>query len=553
MGVKNIIYGEDVRLGILRGVHKMALAVGATMGPSGRNVIIEKAGLTPTITFDGVTVSKEMSLPDQWEDMGVRLCKEVSGSTNEDSGDGTTTATLLAFSLLYEALKEIANGQDPLHVRKGIQEAAQIVLADLYGMVTPVRTRKEIEAVAKIASESPEMAAVVADAMDEVGRDGIVSVEDGKKVETYLESTSGLEMRQTGYEDPIFINQDDNSVLLEDPIIFCFDGRLESPQVVANLMTECLQAERRSFLVIADDFGSDVMATLIQNHIAINHMGPAIEDRDRFPICAVKTPLVGRKRMDVLEDIAVLTGADVCSRKKGDNPLKWMIAQCGSAAKVRVLKNRCEIINGDGSDDAIQQRVSQLRNEIQTSRSEFDRQKLQERLGRLVGGMTVIRVGAHTETELREKKRRMEDALSATRAAMEEGLVPGGGVALFQAGQILPTSREELDFPDHFPGYNVVRKAVEAPIRAIISNAGYEPAPVLNRLIEGEPNFSIDVGFDVTSGEYKRFFEAGIVDPTKVMRCAFENAVSFATTVLMTSVAISEQDPEAARMQAKEI
>lgn len=549
MGVKNIIFDQEVRYGILQGVRKMAAAVGATMGPSGRNVVIEKPGLTPTITFDGVTVSKEMSLPNQWEDMGVRLCKEVSGSTNEDSGDGTSTATLLAYALLAEALREIANGQEPLHVRRGIEEAAPMILADLYSMATPVRTRREIEAVAKIASECSEMARIVGDAMDEVGRDGIIAVEDGKKVETYLEVTSGLELRQTGYEDAVFVNQDDMTVLLEDPVIFCFDGRLESAQVVANLMTECLQTERRSFLVIADDFGQDVMATLIQNHMGLNHM----QMTPKLPICAVKTPLVGRNRFEVLKDIAALTGAEVCSRKKGDNPLTWTIEQCGSAAKFKASKSRCEIINGDGTDEQIAERVQQLRYEIQTTGSDFDRQKLQERLGRLVGGMTVIRVGAHTEVELREKKRRMEDALSATRAAMEEGLVPGGGVALFQAGQVLPTQRHELDNPDHLPGYNVVRKAVSAPIKAIISNAGYEASPVLATLAEGEPNFSLDVGFDVTSGEYKRFFEEGIVDPTKVVRCAFENAVSFAVTVLMTAVAISEQDPEAARLQAKEI
>lgn len=551
MGVKNIIYGEDVRRGILRGVETMARAVGVTLGPKGQNVVIEKPGLSPTITFDGVTVAKETNLSNQWEDIGVRLCKEVAGHTNEVSGDGTTTATLLAYSLLREGMKEITAGHPALHVRQGMELAREIVVGNLFENSNQVSSYSDIVSVARVACENQEMAEVVAEGMSEVGRDGIITVEDGQKVETYMENTSGMELAQTGYEAPEFINQDDATCVLNDPMIFCLDGILDSPQVVANLLTECVELERRSILFLADSFGQDAMATLLRN------LGDLRARVGGIDYCAVKTPLVGLKRKDILEDIAVLTGSQVCSQNKGDNPLKWKLDQCGSCAKVKIWKNRIEIMGGDGSDGAIEQRVARIRYEIETSPSEYDSQKLRERLGRLVGGMTIIRVGAHTEQEMREKKRRLEDALSAVRASIEEGVVPGGGVALFHAARLLPRGPQDLlEDPywegktDLLPGLRAAKRAAEAPLRAICENSGYEAGEVIGPLRDPD---DWDVGFDVTDGTYKNFLLEGIVDPTKVVRCAWENAVSFAVTVLMTAVAISEQDPEAARMEAKEI
>lgn len=539
MGIKKIIYGSEVQQGILRGVEKMALAVGCTLGPRGQNVVIEKPGLIPTITFDGVTVAKEISLGDPWEDMGVRLCKEVSGKTNELSGDGTTTATILAYSLLREALIEVAAGNSPFDVRNGILSASHDVLYGLGELAIPVRTRSDIVSSAKIACGSSEVAEVIADAIDEVGRDGVITVEDGQKVETYIESTSGMELTHTGMEHTEFINSEDATCVLKDPVIFCLDGVLDSPMVVANLLNECLELERRSILFIADAFGQDVNATLLRNI-------PELRSRvGGFEYCAIKTPLVGRKRKDILEDIAVLTGAEICSKDKGDNPLTWKIPRCGSCTRVQVFRDKALITGGDGSSETISERVSRIRYEISESASEYDRQKLQERLGKLTGGITVIRVGAVTEVEMREKKRRIEDALSSTRAAIEEGLVPGGGTTLLRLGRSLDEHKAL-----YVSGSKVVKKALEAPIRALCRNSGVSHGEILSRISEDE---NWDLGYDVCSGTFVSFNEAGIMDPVKVLRLGLENAVSFAVTALMAAVAITEKNPISAEMLAREV
>lgn len=536
---KQIAYAEDVRNSILRGVEILARAVGATMGPRGQNVIIEKQWLSPTVTFDGVTVSKELNLPDPWEDMGVRLCKEAAIHTNERSGDGTTTATILSYALLKAGMQEIASGAHPLYVRQGMEAARDWVLEVLEENATKVESLEDVQSVARMACQDPEMAKLVAQAIDEVGRDGIITVEDGKRTETYLENVRGLELKQTGLLNSDLANQDDGTCILEDPSIFCYDGKLDSPMVVARLMDEALSTQRRSILFIADEFSKDVEATITQNSLIFQR-----QESPALLIGAVRTPLVGRKRKDILEDIAVLTGAEVCSLDKGDNPLQWKIAQCGTCARAKITRTQIELLEGDGKEEALQERVARLRHEIQEVTSDYDRQKLQERLSRLVGGMTILRVGATTEAELREKKRRMEDALSAVRAALEEGVVVGGGTALYLAGLCLPETPEEMGYysalkAEKLPGYRVAKRATEACLRMLCRNACLEPGSYLHRVAEKyEEIAEMRYGVDVMDGEIKDLLAQGIVDPVRVLRCAWESAVSFAVTVLMTEVAI---------------
>ncbi|MEO0266914.1 MAG: chaperonin GroEL [candidate division WOR-3 bacterium] len=525
MAAKDIKYNDEARRAILRGVDTLAKAVRVTLGPKGRNVILEKKFGSPAVTKDGVTVAKEIELKDPFENIGAQLVREVASKTSDVAGDGTTTATVLAEYILKEGYKMMITGANPMEVRKGIEKAVETVVEELKKLSKEVKGRKEIEQVATIsANNDEEIGKKVADAMEKVGKDGVITVEEAKGIETYVEVVEGMQFDR-GYISPYFVtNAEKMEAVLEEPYILLTDKKLSNIREIIPILEKVAQTGK-PLLVIAEDVEGEALATLVVNKI-----------RGTLLSCAVKAPGYGERRKAMLEDIAVLTGGQVISEEKGIKLENAQISDLGRAKKVVVDKDNTTIIEGYGKKEDIQARMKQIRVQIEETKSDYDREKLQERLAKLAGGVAIIYAGAATETEMKEKKARIEDALHATKAAVEEGIVPGGGVAYLRALPALEELAKKLK-GDQKLGVEIVKKALEQPLRWIAENAGYEGTLVVEEVKRAK---DVNIGFDANTGQYVDMIEAGIIDPTKVERIALQNAASVASLLLTTEALVTE-------------
>ncbi|WPM32937.1 chaperonin GroEL [Hydrogenobacter sp. T-2] len=527
MAAKKVIYGEDARARLKAGVDKLANAVKVTLGPRGREVIIEKKWGTPLVTKDGVTVAKEIELKDPYENMGAQLVKEVASKTADVAGDGTTTATVLAQAIFTEGLKAIASGANPMDLKRGIDKAVEKVIEEIKALSIPVSGRKEIEQVATIsANNDPEIGKIIADAMEAVGKDGVITVEESKSAQTTLETVQGMQFDR-GYLSPYFVtNPDKMEAVLEDPYILIYEKKISNVKDLLPVLEQVVRAGK-PILIIAEDVEAEALATLVVNHI-----------KGVIRACAVKAPGFGQRRKDYLQDIAILTGGTAITEELGIKLESVTLDMLGRADKVIVDKDNTTIVGGKGSKDNINARIEQIKKQIVETTSDYDREKLQERLAKLAGGVAIIRVGAATEAELKEKKARVEDAVHATKAAVEEGIVPGGGVALVRASEALETLKVEN--PDQQVGVDIVKKACRTPLRQIASNAGFEGYVVLEKVLQLGKEKGKNWGFDASVGDYKDMVEAGIIDPTKVVRTAIQNAASVAGTMLTAEALVAE-------------
>ncbi|MDW8064282.1 MAG: chaperonin GroEL [Anaerolineae bacterium] len=529
MAPKQLVFGEEARRRLKRGIDILANAVGTTLGPKGRNVALDKKWGAPSITHDGVTVAKEIELPDPYENMGVQLLKEAATKTNDVAGDGTTTATVLAHMMVTEGMKNVAAGANPMLLKKGIEMAVKAVVEEIKRMAKPVQSKDDIAHVAAISSADPEIGNLIAEVMDKVGKDGVITVEESKTGLPFeTEYVEGMQFDR-GYISPYFVtNPETMEAVLENPYILIHDKKISAAADIIPVLERVLQeGETRSLLVIAEDVDGEALATLVLNKL-----------RGIFNAVAVKAPGFGERRKAMLQDIAILTGGQVISEELGRKLEGVRIADLGRADKVVVTKDDTTIIGGRGDPKAIKGRIEQIKAEMEKTTSDYDREKLQERLAKLAGGVAIIRVGAATEVELKEKKHRVEDALSATRAAVEEGIVPGGGVALLNAAKALDSLKAEGDVQT---GIHIVRRALEEPLRRIAENAGEDGAVVVEmvRRLQKERN-NTNTGYDVLRGEYVDMVEAGIIDPAKVTRSALENAASVAAMILTTEALVTE-------------
>jgi len=522
MPAKKIAYDQEAREAIRRGVKKLARAVKVTLGPRGRNVILEKSFGAPTITKDGVTVAKEIELEDAFENMGAQMVKEVASKTSDTAGDGTTTATLLAESIYDEGLKNVTAGANPIALQRGINHAVKAVVDELGKMSKKIKDRKEIAQVASIASNNDsEIGNMIAEAMEKVGKDGVITVEEGKSLETTVDWVEGMQFDK-GYISPHFITSaEDMTSTLEDAFVLVHEKKISAIKDLVPLLEKIAQAGK-PILFIAEDIEGEALATLVINKL-----------RGTFSCCAVKAPGFGDRRKAMLEDIAILTGGRAIFEDLGIELKNIQIADLGRAKKIVVEKENTTIIEGAGSSDQIKGRIAQIKKEMETTTSDYDKEKLQERLAKLAGGVAQINVGAVTEVEMKEKKARVEDALHATRAAVEEGIVPGGGVAFLRCLKTLDSLKAK---GDEAIGVDIVRRALEAPIKQIAENAGIDGAIVSEKV----KNMSGSEGFDALHGEYTDLVKAGIIDPTKVARIALENAASVSGLLLTTEALISE-------------
>ena len=525
MAAKDIKYNDEARRAILRGVDTLAKAVRVTLGPKGRNVILEKKFGSPAVTKDGVTVAKEIELKDPFENIGAQLVREVASKTSDVAGDGTTTATVLAEYILKEGYKMMITGANPMEVRKGIEKAVEKVVEELKKLSKEVKGRKEIEQVATIsANNDEEIGKKVADAMEKVGKDGVITVEEAKGIETYVEVVEGMQFDR-GYISPYFVtNAEKMEAVLEEPYILLTDKKLSNIREIIPILEKVAQTGR-PLLVIAEEVEGEALATLVVNKI-----------RGTLLSCAVKAPGYGERRKAMLEDIAVLTGGQVISEEKGIKLENAQVSDLGRAKKVVVDKDNTTIIEGYGKKEDIQARMKQIKVQIEETKSDYDREKLQERLAKLAGGVAIIYAGAATETEMKEKKARIEDALHATKAAVEEGIVPGGGVAYIRAIPALEELSKKLK-GDQKLGVEIVKKALEQPLRWIAENAGYEGTLVVEEVKRAK---DVNIGFDANTGQYVDMIEAGIIDPTKVERIALQNAASVASLLLTTEALVTE-------------
>jgi chaperonin GroEL len=522
MGAKKIAFDQEAREAVRRGVQKLARAVSVTLGPRGRNVVLEKSFGAPTVTKDGVTVAKEIELEDRFENMGAQMVKEVSSKTSDNAGDGTTTATVLANSIFNEGLRNVTAGANPVSLQRGIHKAVEAMVAELHKMSKKVKDRTEIAQVGAIAANNDkEIGDMIAEAMEQVGKDGVITVEEGKSLDTTVDWVEGMQLDK-GYLSPHFVtNVDEMSCVLEDPYILVHEKKVGSIKDLVPLLEKIAQSGK-PILVIAEDVEGEALATLVVNKL-----------RGTFSCCAVKAPGFGDRRKAMLEDIAILTGGRAIFEDLGIELKNVGVADLGRAKKVIIEKDTTTLIEGAGASKDIQSRIAQIRAEIEKSSSDYDREKLQERLAKLAGGVAQINVGAATEVEMKEKKARVEDALHATRAAVEEGIVPGGGVALLRAGLVL----DSLNLKgDESIGVEIVKRAIESPIRQIAENAGIDGAIVCERVKAAKKG----EGFDALNLEYVDMFAAGIIDPTKVTRTALENAASVGGLLLTTEAVISE-------------
>ncbi|MDH7602556.1 MAG: chaperonin GroEL [Armatimonadota bacterium] len=522
MAAKIIKFNEEARRALEKGASTVAAAVKVTLGPKGRNVVLERKFGSPVITKDGVTVAKEIELEDPYENMGAQLVREVASKTNDVAGDGTTTATVLAESIVREGLRYVAAGGNPIAVKRGIEMAVEKAVEEIKKLAIPVQGKEEVEQVASIAGNDPEIGKVIADAIDKVGRDGVITVEESKGTQTTLEVVEGMQFDK-GYISPYFVTDGERmEAVLENPAILIHEKKISSAADLIPLLEKIAQA-RKPLLIIAEDVDGDALATLVVNKL-----------RGTLQCCAVKAPGFGDRRKAMLEDIAILTGGTFISEDLGIKLENVDLSMLGGASKVVVDKENTTIIEGKGKAEAVQGRIAQIKKQIETTDSNYDREKLQERLAKLSGGVAVIKVGAATETELKEKKHRFEDALSATRAAVEEGIVPGGGVTYVN---ILPKLDGLGDDPDEKVGVQIVRRALEEPLRQIAENAGYEGSIVVERVKTEKPG----IGFNALTEKYEDMVKAGIVDPVKVTRSALENAASIASLILTTESVVAEK------------
>ncbi|MFT4444492.1 chaperonin GroEL [Parvimonas sp. G1967] len=520
---KEIKFNEEARKGMEAGINKLSNTVKVTLGPKGRNVVLDKKFGSPLITNDGVTIAREIELEDPYENMGAQLVKEVATKTNDVAGDGTTTATLLAQAIIREGLKNVAAGANPMIIQKGIKKAVDKAVEGIKEFSKPVETKESIAQVASISAADEEVGKLISDAMEKVGKDGVITVEESRSMGTTLEVVEGMQFDR-GYVSPYMVtNTEKMEAELEDPYILITDKKITNIQEVLPVLEQIVQ-QGKPLLIIADDVEGEAMATLVVNKL-----------RGTFNCVAVKAPAFGDRRKDLLQDIAILTGGTVISEDLGYELKETSIEMLGKARRVTVGKELTVIVNGAGEQSAIEERVALIRNQIEISDSEYDRDKLQERLAKLAGGVAVIQVGAATETELKERKLRIEDALAATRAAVEEGIVPGGGTVLLNVIPKVKALLEETN-GDERTGVNIIVKALEEPVRQIAINAGLEGSVI----VENVKNAEVGIGFDALSEKYVNMLESGIVDPTKVTRSALQNASSVASMVLTTEAAVAD-------------
>ncbi len=520
---KEIKFNEEARKGMEAGINKLSNTVKVTLGPKGRNVVLDKKFGSPLITNDGVTIAREIELEDPYENMGAQLVKEVATKTNDVAGDGTTTATLLAQAIIREGLKNVAAGANPMIIQKGIKKAVDKAVEGIKEFSKPVETKESIAQVASISAADEEVGKLISDAMEKVGKDGVITVEESRSMGTTLEVVEGMQFDR-GYVSPYMVtNTEKMEAELEDPYILITDKKITNIQEVLPVLEQIVQ-QGKPLLIIADDVEGEAMATLVVNKL-----------RGTFNCVAVKAPAFGDRRKDMLQDIAILTGGTVISEDLGYELKETSIEMLGKARRVTVGKELTVIVNGAGEQSTIEERVALIRNQIEISDSEYDRDKLQERLAKLAGGVAVIQVGAATETELKERKLRIEDALAATRAAVEEGIVPGGGTVLLNVIPKVKALLEETN-GDERTGVNIIVKALEEPVRQIAINAGLEGSVI----VENVKNAEVGIGFDALSEKYVNMLESGIVDPTKVTRSALQNASSVASMVLTTEAAVAD-------------
>ncbi|HXS54372.1 MAG TPA: chaperonin GroEL [Usitatibacter sp.] len=523
MAAKDVKFKEHARVRMIAGVNILADAVKVTLGPKGRNVVLERSFGAPTVTKDGVSVAKEIELKDKFENMGAQLVKEVASKTSDVAGDGTTTATVLAQSIVTEGMKYVAAGMNPMDLKRGIDKAVTTAVEELKKISKPCTTSKEIAQVGAIsANADPEIGKTIADAMDKVGKEGVITVEDGKGLENELDLVEGMQFDR-GYISPYFINNPDKQVaVLEDPFILLHDKKISNIRDLLPVLEQIAKAGR-PLLIIAEDVDGEALATLVVNNL-----------RGILKTCAVKAPGFGDRRKAMLEDIAILTGGTVIAEELGLKLENTQIKDLGRAKRVEVGKEETTIIDGAGKEEGIKARVESIRKQVEEATSDYDKEKLQERVAKLAGGVAVIKVGAATEVEMKEKKARVEDALHATRAAVEEGIVPGGGVALLRARDAV--AKIKTDNEDQNAGVKIVLRALEQPLREIARNAGEEPSVVINKVLEGKGNH----GYNAQTGEYGDMVSMGVLDPTKVTRTALQNAASVAALILTTDAMVAE-------------
>jgi chaperonin GroEL len=523
MAAKDVRFGENVRNRMVNGVNVLSNAVKITLGPKGRNVVLERSYGAPTITKDGVSVAKEIELKDKFENMGAQMVKEVASKTSDVAGDGTTTATVLAQSIIAEGMKYVAAGMNPMDLKRGIDKAVLAVVEELKKISKPCSTSKEIAQVGAISANADEsIGKTIAEAMDKVGKEGVITVEDGKGLENELELVEGMQFDR-GYISPYFINNPDKLVsLLEDPYVLLHDKKISSIRDLLPLL-ELVAKSGKPLLIIAEDVDSEALATLVVNNI-----------RGILKTTAVKAPGFGDRRKAMLEDIAILTGGTVIAEELGLKLENAALKDLGRAKRIEIGKEETTIIDGAGEKASIEARIKNIRKQVEDATSDYDKEKLQERVAKLAGGVALIKVGAATEMEMKEKKARVEDALHATRAAVEEGIVAGGGVAYLRARTNLKHLKG--DNPDQDAGIKIVLRALEEPMRQIVVNTGEEPSVVVNKVAEGKGNF----GFNAQTGEYGDLVDMGVVDPTKVTRFALQNAASVAGLMLTTDAMVAE-------------
>ena len=523
MAAKQVLFGDDARTKMVRGINVLANAVKVTLGPKGRNVVLERSFGGPTVTKDGVSVAKEIELKDNFENMGAAMVREVASKTSDNAGDGTTTATVLAQAIVDEGMKFVAAGMNPMDLKRGIDKAVAAAITELKKLSKPTTTNKEIAQVGAISANSDEeIGQIISEAMDKVGKEGVITVEDGKSLKNELEVVEGMQFDR-GYLSPYFINQPEKqAAVLENPFILLHDKKISNIRELLPVLEQVAKAAR-PLVIIAEDIDGEALATLVVNSI-----------RGILKVVAVKAPGFGDRRSAMLEDIAVLTGGTVISSNVGLSLDKATLAQLGSAKKVEVTKENTTIIDGAGDAAAIENRVKNIRTQIEGASSDYDREKLQERVAKLAGGVALIKVGAATEVEMKEKKARVEDALHATRAAVEEGIVPGGGVALIRAKLAIKDIKGDND--EQNAGIRIVLRAMEEPLRQIVANAGDEPSVVVNTVAQGEGNF----GYNAQSAKYGDMVEMGVLDPTKVTRTALQNAASVASLILTTDCMVAD-------------
>ena len=522
---KEIKFSEDARAKMLAGVDKLANTVKSTIGPKGRNVVLEQSYGAPTITNDGVTIAKAIELEDHFENMGAKLVAEVASKTNDIAGDGTTTATVLTQAIVNEGMKNVTAGANPVGIRKGIEKATKTAVDSLHKMSHKVESKSDIQQIASISAANEEVGKFIADAMEKVGNDGVITVEESKGIDTSLDVVEGMQFDRGYLSQYMVTDEDKMEADLDNPYILITDKKISNIQEVLPLLQSVVQ-QGRPLLIIADDVDGEALPTLVLNKI-----------RGTFNVVAVKAPGFGDRRKEMLQDIAILTGGTVITDDLGLQLKDTTIDQLGSAAKVTVTKENTTIVEGSGDKDKIEERVAQIKKQIAETTSDFDKEKMQERLAKLAGGVAVIKVGAATETELKEQKYRIEDALNATRAAVEEGFVPGGGTALVNTIKDVAALKEEGDVQT---GINIVKRALEEPVRQIAENAGLEGSVIVEKLKEQKDG----VGYNAAADKWEDMVEAGIVDPTKVTRSALQNAASVSALLLTTEAVVADKPEE---------